>query len=125
MIASRKAAIDDFFARNPDGDSAEARILLRQHAMLTDLEEAILVGVSALDFAFEGEYDPVEASLTDGETAFERNRALHELALAGIEPIIAAARVANIEIHAPELEMDATIDQQDAGDAVRGERHGI
>ena len=43
----------------------------------------------------------------DGETAFEKNKALHEIALAGIEPIIAAARAAGITVHAPELEQEA------------------
>lgn len=115
LIAARMATIDESFAPRQDGslpyadsDSDSARVLLRQHTMLTDLQEAAAIGVAELDFAFEGDFDPVEHSLVpEGETAFERSKALHEIALAGIEPIIAAARGAGIAIHAPELEQDA------------------
>lgn len=124
LIAARKAAISDFVGRAQDVDSSESRVLLRQHALLSDLEEAIAVGVTALDFAYEGEYDPVEASLADGETAYERNRELHELALAGIEPIITAARAQNIAIHAPELEASASPCEQDHDGILAGERAG-
>ncbi|HEX7929909.1 MAG TPA: hypothetical protein VF470_03255 [Sphingomicrobium sp.] len=74
--------------------------------MLTDLQEAIAVGAPAVDLAFEGEFDPVEDSLVpEGETAFHKSRELHEIALAGLEPVIAAARAAGIVVHAPELEL--------------------
>jgi hypothetical protein len=114
LIATRLASIDANFAPRedgslpyPDGDSDGAHVLLRQHAMLIDLQEAIAIGVRELDLAFEGEFDPVEASLMQPqETAYERKKALHEIALAGIEPIIAAARAAGISIHAPELEQE-------------------
>ncbi|MBS0452564.1 MAG: hypothetical protein JSS14_14765 [Proteobacteria bacterium] len=125
LIAARKGAISDFVGRIKDVDSSEPRVLLRQHSLLSDLEEAIAAGVTALEFAYEGDYDSVEASLADGETAFERNRELHELALAGIEPIIAAARAQNSAIHAPELEASASPSEQDG--ILAGERvgHGI
>src|SRR5579862_3866286 len=114
LIATRMASIDEGFAAREDGslpyadgESDGARVLLRQHSMLTDLQEAAAIGVRDLDLAFEGEFDPVEHSLVpEGETAFEKNKALHEIALAGIEPIIAAARAAGIMIHAPELEQE-------------------
>lgn len=124
------ASIDESFAPRQDGslpysdgDSDSARVLIRQHTMLTDLKEAVAIGVTTLDFAFEGEFDPVEDSLApEGETIFAKNRALHEIALAGIEPIITAARAAGIAIHAPELEHEAVAasDDQPAGERLGG-----
>ncbi|KWT69539.1 MULTISPECIES: hypothetical protein [unclassified Variovorax] len=132
LIATRMASIDDGFAfRNdgslpyPDGESDSARVLLRQHSMLTDLQEAAAIGVTEVDLGFEGEFDPVEHSLVpEGETAFARNKALHEIALAGIEPIIAAARAAGIAVHAPELELEADAALSEADQPLAGERRG-
>lgn len=115
MITQRLASIAEEFAPrsgdslpHAEGDSDNTHVLLRQHSMLTDLHEAASIGVSELDLAFEGEFDPVEHSLVpEGETAFEKAKALHEIALAGIEPIIAAARAAGIAVHAPELALEA------------------
>ena len=129
VIATRMASIDEGFAAREDGslpyadgESDGARVLLRQHSMLTDLQEAATIGVTELDLAFEGEFDPVEHSLVpEGETTFEKSKALHEIALAGIEPIIAAARAAGFDIHAPELGPDS---EAIADDQLGGERLG-
>jgi len=130
LIAARMTSIDESFAPRQDGsllyadgDSDGARVLIRQYTMLTDLREAVAIGVTTLDLAFEGEFDPVEDSLApEGETAYEKNKALHEIALAGIEPIISAARAAGITIHAPELEQEAEAfaDQQPEGERLAG-----
>jgi hypothetical protein len=112
LIAERMATIDDAFAPRsdgslpfPDGDSDGARVLLRQHSMLHRLQEAIETSAPALDLAFEGEFDPVEASLdAEGDSSFRKSLELHEIALAGLAAVIASARAAGIEIHAPELE---------------------
>lgn len=132
LIATRMASIDDGFAPRDgasppylDGESHSARVLLRQHSMLTDLQEAAAIGVTEVDLGFEGEFDPVEQSLVpEGETAFARNKALHEIALAGIEPIIAAARAAGITVHAPELEQEAEAVADDADQRLKGEHRG-
>jgi hypothetical protein len=93
--------------------------------MLTDLQEAAAIGVAELDLAFEGEFDPVEHSLVaEGETAFDKNKALHEIALAGIEPVIAAARAAGITVHAPELEQEAEPMAVEPELRLEGERRG-
>ena len=132
LIAARMASIDEDFAAREDGslpyadgESDGARVLLRQHSMLTDLQEAAAIGVAELDLAFEGEFDPVEHSLVpEGETAFEKNRALHEIALAGIEPIIAAARAAGIMVHAPELEQEAEAATDEPEQRLEGQHRG-
>lgn len=128
LIAASMATIDESLAPRQDGspsyaegDPDGARVLLRQHTMLTDLQEAAAIGVAELDFAFEGDFDPVEFSLVpEGETAYEKSKALHEIALAGIEPAIAAARAAGIAVHAPELEQDG----ESAEGQAEGERFG-
>jgi hypothetical protein len=132
LIATRMASIDEGFANRDDGslpyadgESDGARVLLRQHSMLTDLQEAAAIGVAELDLAFEGEFDPVEYSLMpEGETAFEKNKALHEIALAGIEPVIAAARAAGITVHAPELEQEAEEAVDAPGQPLEGAHRG-
>ena len=132
LIATRMASIDEGFAAREDGsvpyadgESDGARVLLRQHSMLTDLQEAAAIGVTELDLAFEGEFDPVEHSLVpEGETAFQKNKALHEIALAGIEPIIAAARAAGIAVHAPELEQDAVAAADESEQPREGQHRG-
>ena len=132
QIATRMASIDESFAaredgslRQADGESDGARVLLRQHSMLTDLQEAAAIGVTELDLAFEGEFDPVEHSLVpEGETVFEKHKALHEIALAGIEPIIAAARAAGITIHAPELEQEAETAADESEQRLEGQHRG-
>ncbi|CAN7769612.1 hypothetical protein LJR290_007455 [Variovorax sp. LjRoot290] len=103
LIATRLGAIVATSV-GADGDSDGAAVLRRQHSLLADLQAAVAQGVAELDFAYEGEFDPVEASIRPpGETAFEKGQALHEIALAGIEPVIASARAAGIRIRAPEL----------------------
>lgn len=132
LIATRMASIDESFATREDGslpyadgESDGARVLLRQHSMLTDLQEAAAIGVTELDLAFEGEFDPVEHSLApEGETAFEKNKALHQIALAGIEPIIAAARAAGFNIHAPELEQEAEAAADEPEQRIEGHHRG-
>ncbi|VTU44115.1 hypothetical protein [Variovorax sp. RA8] len=132
LIATRLASIDESFAtgedgspRYADGESDDARVLLRQHSMLTDLQEAAAIGVTELDLAFEGEFDPLEHSLVpEGETAFEKHKALHEIALAGIEPIIAAARAAGIAIHAPELEQELVATEDDTEQRPEAQHRG-
>lgn len=101
---------------SPEGDSDGSAVLRRQHSLLADLKAAVEQGVTVLDFAYEGEFDPVEASThPHGESAFEKARALHEIALAGIEPLIAAARAAGITTYAPELDLaDQTPDDSQA-----------
>ncbi|WP_143694515.1 hypothetical protein [Variovorax sp. JS1663] len=126
------ASIDESFAtredgslRNADGESDDARVLLRQHSMLTDLQEAAAIGVTELDLAFEGEFDPVEHSLVpEGETVFEKHKAMHEIALAGIERIIAAARAAGITIHAPELEQEGETAADESEQRLEGQHRG-
>ncbi|CAN7783486.1 hypothetical protein LJR175_008326 [Variovorax sp. LjRoot175] len=121
LIATRMEAIVATSVA-PDGDSDGAAVLRRQHSLLSDLQAAVTQGVAELDFAYEGEFDPVEASIRPpGETAFEKGQALHEIALAGIEPMIAAARAAGITIHAPDLGL---ADEAPADDQAAGERLG-
>lgn len=132
QIATRMTSIDESFASRSDGslpysdvDSDNARVLLRQHSMLADLREAAAIGVAELDLAFEGEFDPVEHSLLpEGATAFEKNKALHAIALAGIEPIIVAARAAGITVHAPELEQEAQAATDEREQRLEGQRRG-
>jgi hypothetical protein len=126
LVAARMASIDDAFAPRsdgslpyPDSDSDDARVLIRQHSMLQRLQEAIATGEPALDFAFEGEFDPVEASLApEGDTAFHRNRELHEIALAGLAAVIEGARACGIVIHAPGLKphAEAVVAERAEGD---------
>ena len=104
LIESHMGLVDAYLVRTGEVSTAEARVLQRQRSMLADLQEAVAAGVPTVDLAYEGDFDPIDDSLTPSETGCALGFEIHSVALAGIEPIVQAVRAHGIAVHAPEIE---------------------